>query len=129
MKPHTLEWVMKAEGDFYLASTAMKSRSKLVPDGICFLSQQCVEKYLKARLVEAGVTPPKTHDLGDLLARVLPFEPLWAPWTGALHALSYYAVQFRYPGNNASRADARQALKQCRSIRSEIRLSLGLPPR
>jgi|GEM_PF-2584315 len=39
-----------------------------------------------------------------------------------------YAVKFRYPGHVATRVDARQALRACRSIRSEARLSLGLPP-
>src|SRR5436190_24348899 len=109
MKASTREWITKAEGDFFLASTAMKSRSRLVPDGICFHCQQCVEKYLKARLVEAGISPPKTHDLSDLLTHLLPIEPLWAPWTATLNRLSYYAVQFRYPGSTASRSDARKA--------------------
>ena len=47
MKPHTREWINKAEDDFFLAANAMKSRSKHVPDGICFHCQQCIEKYLK----------------------------------------------------------------------------------
>lgn len=127
MKPLTHEWVAKAEGDFYLAVNAMKSRSRHVPDGVCFHSQQCVEKHLKARLVEAGVAPPRSHDLPELLKLLLPIEPLWSAWRSALGALTFYAVPFRYPGQNATRADARQALRHCRSIRKEVRLSLGLP--
>ena len=127
MKASTREWVTKAEGDFFLAANTMKSRSRLVSDGVCFHCQQCIEKYFKARLLEAGISSPKTHDLSDLLILLLPIEPLWAPWAPTLNRLSYYAVQFRYPGSTASRADARKALKNCRAIRKEARLSLGLP--
>ena len=34
-----------------------------------------VEKYLKARLEEAGLDVPKTHNLYALLTLVLPIEP------------------------------------------------------
>ena len=128
MKPLTREWVAKAEGDFFHAATAMKSRSRHVQGGVCFHRQQCVEKYLKARLVEAGVAPPRTHDLQDLLNLLLPHEPLWAAWNSTMSALTFFAVAFRYPGTSATRADARQALQLCRSILREIRLSLGLKP-
>jgi len=126
MKAHAREWVEKAEGDFFVATTASKSRSKRVPDAICFHCQQCVEKYLKARMVEAGMIPPRTHDLDELLKLLLAVEPLWAAWSRAMQRLRYYAVQFRYPGHNATRAEARQALSDCRSIRKEVRVSLGL---
>jgi hypothetical protein len=36
-------------------------------------------------------------------------------------------VKFRYPGHIATRSDARAALKSCRSLRIEVRFSLGLP--
>jgi HEPN domain-containing protein len=67
MKPLTAEWVAKAEGDF-----ATACREAAVADGpnwdaVCFHAEQCAEKYLKARLVEAGVSFPKTHDLTVLL--------------------------------------------------------------
>ena len=32
-------------------------------DGVCFHAQQCIEKYLKAKLVEADIDFPKTHNL------------------------------------------------------------------
>ncbi len=128
MKPLTLEWLDKAEGDFFHAAAALKSRSRHVPDGVCFHSQQCVEKLLKARMVEAGLTPPRTHDLQDLLKLLLPHEPLWATWHDSLGALTYFAVHFRYPGATATRADARQALRLCRAIRREVRTGFGIRP-
>ena len=46
---------------------------------VCFHCQQSVEKYLKARLEEAAISFPKTHDLENLLMLLLPLEPLGQP--------------------------------------------------
>ncbi|MSU59493.1 MAG: HEPN domain-containing protein [Pedosphaera sp.] len=128
MKHDTREWVAKAEEDFFIASLAFRARTKQqTHNSVGFHCQQCVEKYFKARLVEAGQVIPKVHDLLLLLQRLLPVEPLWSPFAPALRGLNDYAVKFRYPGHIATRADARSALKACRSIRTEVRLSLGLP--
>jgi len=88
-----------------------------------------LKKYLKAGLEEAGMNVPKTHDLVVLLQLLLPTKPLWVTFAPALRRLNDYAVKFRYPGHLATKADARQALKACRSIRADVRLSLGLPPK
>jgi len=76
MKPLTREWVEKAEGDFQVAAQIMRQRKQRVHDAACFHAQQAVEKYFKARLCEAGVAFPKTHDLVALLKLLLPLEPL-----------------------------------------------------
>jgi HEPN domain-containing protein len=127
MKPATREWIRCAEEDFDVAAALMRRRTKTAANSIGFHCQQCVEKYLKARLEEAGLNAPKTHDLVVLLQLLLPVEPLWASFAPALRRLNDYAVKFRYPGHVTTRADARQALKACRSLRSDVRLSLGLP--
>ena len=127
MKPATREWVRCAEEDFNVAAALMRRRTKTAANSIGFHCQQCVEKYLKARLEEAGLNAPKTHDLVVLLQLLLPVEPLWASFAPALRRLNDYAVKFRYPGHVTTRADAQHALKACRSLRSDVRLSLGLP--
>jgi HEPN domain-containing protein len=128
MKPATREWVRCAEEDFGVAVVLLRRRAKVAPNNsIGFHCQQCVEKYLKARLEEAALNVPKTHDLMALLQLLLASEPLWAAFAPALRRLNDYAVKFRYPGHAATRADARQALKACRSVRADVRLSLGLP--
>ena len=127
MKPATREWVRCAEEDFDVAAALMRRRTKTAANSIGFHCQQCVEKYLKARLEEAGLNAPRTHDLVVLLQLLLPVEPLWASFAPALRRLNDYAVKFRYPGHVTTRADARQALEACRSLRSDVRLSLGLP--
>jgi HEPN domain-containing protein len=127
MKPATREWVRCAEEDFDVAAALMRRRTKTAANSIGFHCQQCVEKYLKARLEEAGLNAPKTHDLVVLLQWLLPVEPLWASFAPTLRRLNDYAVKFRYPGHAATRTDAREALKACRSLRIDVRLSLGLP--
>jgi HEPN domain-containing protein len=128
MKRDTQEWVRVAEEDFTIANLAFRSRTqKPTAASIGFHCQQCVEKYLKARMVEDGTPVIKTHDLQTLLNRLVAHHPLWASFNPTLGNLTDYAVKFRYPGHLATRADARTALKACRSIRAEVRQSLGLP--
>ncbi len=126
MKPQTKEWIQKAEGDFIIAGRAYRTRTVPVYDGVCFHTQQCLEKYLKARLCEAGIEIPKTHDLSALLDSVLPVEPLWEPFRPILEDLTSYAVAFRYPGETADKEIAHDALKKCRGIRIAIREFFGL---
>jgi HEPN domain-containing protein len=95
-------------------------------DSACFHAQQCVEKYLKARRQEAGLAFPKTHDLLELLKRLLTVEPAWTMLNPQLIQLANYAVVFRYPGSSASKADARKALAACRAVRGAVRQSMGL---
>ncbi len=50
MKPITQEWVDKAEGDWTSAGREVAVQTDPNYDLVCFLMQQCVEKYLKGRL-------------------------------------------------------------------------------
>lgn len=126
MKPTTREWVKKAENDFKVASQLMGRRKDIVPDAACFFCQQCVEKYFKARLLEAGIAFPRTHDLLQLLNTCLQVEPQWVTYARIVDAMSDYAVDFRYPGQTATLREAKAALKHCRSLRAETRRALGL---
>jgi HEPN domain-containing protein len=127
MKASTREWIAKAEEDFAVANTLARPRKLPLWSPLCFHAQQCVEKYLKARLNEASVQFLKTHDLEQLLNQVLPIEPLWAAFRPALKNLSAAAVVPRYPGGVFTKAEARRALTACRAFRREARVSLGLP--
>lgn len=127
MKAETRDWIQYAEEDFDVANALMRRRNKTAANSIGFHCQQCIEKYLKACLEEAGSSVPKTHNLTSLLALHLPQQPLWAAFNPSLLLLNSYAVKFRYPGHSLTRSDAKTALKACRAARAEIRLSLGLP--
>ena len=126
MKASAREWVRKAEEDFLAASALRLRRKKPLWNIVCFHVQQTIEKYLKARLEEAGVSAPKTHDLTHLLNLALPVEPLWAPYSHAFSLIVSYAVLTRYPGSSATKADALHALKIGREFRKEARRALGL---
>ncbi|NJM68388.1 MAG: HEPN domain-containing protein, partial [Acaryochloris sp. RU_4_1] len=77
MQPLTQEWLNKAEGDFATAQRELRARKTPNYDAACFHAQQCVEKYLKARLQEAIIPFGKTHNLVVLLDLLLPLEPIW----------------------------------------------------
>jgi HEPN domain-containing protein len=127
MKQATHEWVKRAEEDYLAAIDLSRRRKYFLHNTVCFHCQQCAEKYLKARLEEAGLRIPKVHDLETILDAVLPVEALWSALRPALQNLTDFAVAFRYPGQEASRQDAKIALADARSVRREARSSLFLP--
>ncbi len=127
MKPSTQEWIDKAEGDFVTAQMSCRARKQPNYDAACYHAQQCAEKYLKARLEEAGQVIPKTHNLYALLTLVTPLEPTWQNLSTDLNVLNAFAVAYRYPGVTATKLDAQDAVKRCRKIRRIIRSSFGLP--
>jgi HEPN domain-containing protein len=127
MKQSTQEWVERAEEDWGVA--VREARARKIPryNLACNLAQQCAEKYLKAKLEEAGISFKKTHELENLLNQVLTAEPTWSVFQNDAAYLSTFAVDFRYPGVQATRVMARDAIKSCRKLRQVVRVSLGLP--
>jgi HEPN domain-containing protein len=96
------------------------------PDAVCFHAQQCIEKYLKGVLQSDGVAFTKTHDLLVLVQTCARKRPLWIAWAEDARLLSRFAVQFRYPGESATRDEARAAVAAMRRLRAELRPALGL---
>ena len=127
MQPLTQEW-LNAEGDFATAQRELRARKTPNYDAACFHAQQCVEKYLKARLQEAVIPFGKTHNLVVLLDLLLPLEPSWKLLRPEVQMLSLFAVEIRYPGTSADKMTAREMVKICREIRTLVRASLGLMP-
>jgi HEPN domain-containing protein len=125
MKPVTSEWVAKAEGDFNTARREMEAEPANY-DAVCFHSQQCAEKYLKARLIEDDAAFPKTHDLSALLDMVLPIEPRWTDLRSPLDRLTDLGVEVRYPGLFADAEAAAEALETAGVVRDRARKSLEL---
>lgn len=126
MKPLTSEWVEKAEKDWNSLQREIRARKNPNYDAACFFAQQCVEKYLKARLVEADIYFKKIHDLTYLLELAKPVEPLWVSYEQEMRLLTDYAVEFRYPGASADLQIAKLAQKVCKSFRATARQGLGL---
>jgi HEPN domain-containing protein len=120
-----LAWVERAEEDYAIASASLR-RKKAWTYGACFHAQQCAEKYLKAALVARGQAFPKVHDLltlstlCDQAGIITGLEPT------RLDVLSAYAVRIRYPGDDPTPDEARQAVEIARSVRRFVRKWLGL---
>ena len=125
MNPLTLEWIQKAEEDYGSAKWLQQAPTPSY-NHICFLSQQCTEKYLKAWLQEKNVPFTKTHNLEKLLDLITPFLPTWRVWRADLSTLSDHAVDSRYPGGSATAKEAQHAVKICTQVRQAVRKNLKI---
>lgn len=81
---HDLEW---AEGSSKLKEYA----------GVCFLSQQIVEKSLKAFLYLKNEELRKIHDLDNLLNLAIKYDKRFEKFVLATSTLSSYYLSTRYP--------------------------------
>lgn len=126
MNPLVGEWVAKAEGDYASAQRDYRARKNPNYDAACFHAQQCVEKYLKGIMQGMEIAFPKTHDLSLLLDALLDVYPQWESMRDELIMLTQYAVVFRYPGESATRAEARQAVQAATRLRTPLRAALRL---
>jgi len=119
------EWIEKAQGDFNVAERELRVRRLPNHDACCFHAQQCAEKYLKAFLVSQKIDPPRTHNLIDLLALSLSRDPALELIRGALELLNAYAVDIRYPGDTATKEEAREAARAMKQVRELMQSRLG----
>ncbi|MCR4406910.1 MAG: HEPN domain-containing protein [Anaerolineae bacterium] len=120
------EWVRKAEEDYESAIDLAQRRKKPVPNTVCFLCQQCVEKYLKAFLTLYDIPFAKTHDLIALKTLCLPVSDDFELIHDFLVGLDPYSVAFRYPGEEATPEEAQEAVKAMQQVRKFIRARLKL---
>lgn len=127
MNPLVNEWIAKAEGDFNTAQRELQVAEAPNYDAVCFHAQQCVEKYLKATLVDADIEFEKTHDLGILLDMLVRLEPSWEKLRKDMDSLAGLAVEVRYPGYCAESEDADVALEIASQVRQVVRQRFGLP--
>lgn len=119
MKEETKAWLSKGEEDLAAAEWLLKSDTPLTLAS-AFHIQQAAEKFLKALLVEKGITFEKKHDLPYLLERAE--EDTLQSHLGFLEHLSPYAVEFRYPGDFIAPSDQEtlHLLEQLKAFRADI---------
>ncbi len=77
-------------------------------------------------LQEIGAAIPKTHDLEELLDLLLPHDSTLASLRRGLQSLAHYAVEYRYPGVQATTRRMLNAVRQAQRVRDELRERLGL---
>jgi len=117
MKKIVEEWRQKAEGDFATAQRELAAGQFPNFDAVCFHAQQCIEKLMKAALIQQSIVPPKTHDLYQLHLLLQPAYPAWQPALEDLRYLTRAGVDFRYPGESADQEEAEEALAICSRLR------------
>ena len=126
MKRLTGQWVRKAEADWRVVER-LGQNDPLVRDSVCFHCQQASKKYLKALLQELGLTVPRSHDLDFLLGELLPHHPTLRGLRRGMKALSEFAVETRYPGENTNQRQVAMAWRWAERVRIEVRSMLALP--
>jgi len=119
--------VRKAESDFRLAA-AIARGTEPFHDEQCFHCQQCAEKYLKALLQELGRQVPKTHNLVAILPLLVPHHGDLRSLRRGVDFLTRFAVETRYPGENASKRQATSALRWAGEVRAMCRTILSIRP-
>ena len=95
----------------------IKDHTDIEDAAICFHAQQAIEKCLKAVLLMKGVSFRRTHDLDELVDRILD-EKIEFPFTpDRFSLLTPFAVQWRYEDmdiSGLSIADAECMMEESR---------------
>lgn len=118
------EWAAKAEEDYQAAISLSRKRTPPLLNSVCFHSQQSAEKYLKAYPSLKKAVFQKTHDLTLLKNLCAKSESGFEFPADLVISLNPYVVEFRYPGERASRRDAKEALAAAKEIREFVRKKL-----
>ena len=120
-----LSWVKLAEEDYTMSASAIRLKKPFVSSA-CFHAQQWAEKYMKAILVSKGEAFPKTHDLLLLDTLCQKAGITMGVYAKDLSALSDYAVRVRYPGDEPTQEEAREAIVTSKAVRRFARKFLGI---
>jgi HEPN domain-containing protein len=111
------EWVDRAENDYDAAELTLRGREAPIIDAVCFHSQQCAEKYLKAYLQEHFVRFERHHELIPLLELCLAIDREFETLRESLQSLEQYAVLIRYPGLTVPAKMAERAFETATRVR------------
>ncbi len=129
-KPETIrsvrQWIEKAEHDLIAAEHTLTLKENCPLDTVCFHSQQCAEKYLKAFLVQQSIGFPKTHDLRVLMQLIPSDLSLLGLDIAEVLKLNRYTIEARYPGEwePITREEAEQAVAIAKTVREAVRAHL-----
>jgi hypothetical protein len=117
--PTIQAWLIRARNDLANAEFTAAHRNDLL-DTAVYHCQQTAEKALKAFLTSAGLSIPKTHDLGKLVQLATACHIQFAQLQAIADALTPFATEFRYPADDEAPMptiqQANQALAAARRI-------------
>ncbi|MFH1963586.1 MAG: HEPN domain-containing protein [bacterium] len=117
------DWLKFAKENLLFAHSGMKEDYSPYHT-ICFLCQGSAEKYLKAFLIWNGWEIKKIHDLKDLLAFCMDFEPRFEDLKEECGLLNEYITAARYPDDlpfeNIGADEAREAIEAANKIEESV---------
>jgi HEPN domain-containing protein len=116
------QWTKKADHDLKVAEHTLGIQRDCPTEIVCFHSQQCVEKYIKAFLVSINRPFPKIHNIEQLLA-LFPKQFSFNITAEEKARLAEYATMARYPGNIEliTIAEAKKSVLLAKRIRRWVR--------
>jgi HEPN domain-containing protein len=90
-------WLLKAENDLKIGQDEMQT-AEPTTDMVCYHMQQCVEKYVKAYLVQHQVPFRQTHDIAELIEQCKGIDASFdSLYKYQADSLTIYGVEIRYP--------------------------------
>lgn len=122
------EWLRRAEDDEKSIHVIVKYKEG-APNTACFLSQQMVEKLLKAYLISREQWFPKIHNLDTLWELCKKWDHSFEEIKDECIHLTAFYVTTRYPGHypEFSFKDAQTAFKKALKIKIFIEERLYCP--
>jgi HEPN domain-containing protein len=120
------EWIAKSEGDWEALEILLSRNTPGLRDAVVFHAQQCVEKLLKARLLQLGQPVDKIHDLASLSRQLEAVDEQWSWDNEDLADLSSGAVLARYPGYETSAEEQAELVEVASTVRQALRILLGV---
>lgn len=120
------DWLTFAAEDLHAAEVLL---GEDIPNQVCFHAQQCIEKTLKALLLQHNQPCPKIHDLNELHARCIDANILTVlPFQDDIAMLSLFYMPTRYPealvGSLPDRLpnekDAKMAIETAKKIHTQL---------
>ena len=91
------EWMKYSRTDAEVARQLYETMHPRPLEIICYHAQQSAEKSLKAFLVQNNITPPKIHDLNNLLELCKNIDDEFTQLAASCAKLNNYSSMPRYP--------------------------------
>ncbi len=122
MNKFSQRWLLYAEDDLKSAQILLKEG---IYNQVCFHSQQCIEKALKAFLRDKEQRIPKIHELVELLEMCQQFDPSYGVFLDSCKKVDKYYIPTRYPealpgslpeGGLPEKRDAEEAIQMSEKI-------------
>lgn len=128
MRKATAAWLQDAQEELESASILLGHDKPL---GACLHSQQCVEKALKALVLERGRPPARTHDIVELRRAVeadgwaIELSMDDAVFLNSVYRGRYPTEAGLLPHGEPSPDDARRAVEAAERVMRGVRAALG----